>query len=65
MPRNTWLALGLRGHDAGAKCAELLRARDAQSLEIDGGANALSSGLQIRKLISNYLTSTMPTNGGL
>lgn len=64
MSRGSWLALGLRGRDASAKCVELARARDAQSVEVDGGLNAISSGLQIRKLVSNYLTTTTPSNSG-
>ncbi|KAI6197320.1 hypothetical protein M3Y94_01209900 [Aphelenchoides besseyi] len=59
MPNSSWSVIGLRNKEAGAKCAELLKSRDANSVDLDA-ENTIAPSLHIQKIVSNYLSTTTP-----
>lgn len=58
MPANSWVALGLRNKEASAKCSSMLTSKDSNSVEDPNAENSLTPGLNIRKIVGNYLSTT-------
>jgi hypothetical protein len=63
MPADSWVALGLRNKEAGAKCQSLLNFKDGNSQDELNSENSLAAGLNIRKIVGNYLSTTSSPGG--
>lgn len=58
MPADSWVALGLRNKEAAAKCSSLLTSKDSNNVNDLDAENSLTPGLNIRKIVGNYLSTT-------
>lgn len=58
MPADSWVALGLRNKEAGTKCQGLLNSKDSNTADELNSENSLTAGLNIRKIVGNYLSTT-------
>jgi hypothetical protein len=61
MPADSWVALGLRNKEANSKCSSMLISKDSNTLDELNGENSLTPGLNIRKIVGNYLSTTTPS----